>query len=78
MKTIPRFPDSYKLPGGARQIRIGPAPDGIEACPLDWPCPVCGGIFGEESADSVLALIEVTYPDGRENRFVVTAREKCL
>jgi hypothetical protein len=40
---------------------------------------VCGGIFGEEKEkESVLALLEVTYPDGRENRFVVTAHKRCL
>jgi hypothetical protein len=80
---IQKLPDAYKLPGDAGQISIGPAPDGIADSPLPWPCPVCGGIFGEEKGkekekESVLALIEVTYPDGRENRFVVTAHKRSL
>jgi hypothetical protein len=27
MKTIPRLPDTHQLPSGARQFRVGRAPD---------------------------------------------------
>jgi hypothetical protein len=77
MKSIQKLPDSYQLPRGARQIRVGRAQDELVATPLPWPCPVCGGISGD-GRKTVTAILEVTYPNGREERFIVTAHERCL
>jgi hypothetical protein len=52
-------------------------PDELVATPLPWPCPVCGGL-SDDGRKTVCAILEVTYPGGRENHFIVTAHKRCF